>query len=102
MKSRRTRALEIPSKVKADVWERDNGRCILCGSRNAAPNAHFIPRSDGGLGIPENIVTLCWPCHMAYDQSENRKAIGARIERYLSARYPIWDKNALRYRKDRI
>ena len=60
MKSKRTKATDIPQKVKQAVWERDGGRCVVCGCcRNVMPNAHFIPRSKGGLGIEENIVTLC-------------------------------------------
>lgn len=39
MKIRRTKALDISKKVKDTVWERDNHRCILCGSHSAMPNA---------------------------------------------------------------
>ena len=45
-KSKRTKALEIPSKVKAAVFERDGGCCVYCG-RVGIPNAHFIARSQG-------------------------------------------------------
>lgn len=31
----------------------------MCGSSYAMPNAHYIARAQGGLGIEENIVTLC-------------------------------------------
>lgn len=99
MKSRRTKALDIPPDVKRRVWERDGERCILCGSPDAAPNAHYVARSQGGLGIEENIVTLCWPCHMAYDQSAGRRDIGKRIGRYLRERYAGWNEDALYYKK---
>ena len=42
------------------VWERDNHRCIFCGKLvpyNLA-NSHFIKRSQGGLGIEQNIMTM--------------------------------------------
>ena len=100
MKSRRTKALEIPQRVTYAVWERDEARCILCGSQHAAPEAHFVPRSAGGLGIEENIVTLCRSCHDAYDQSTFRKPLGKRIETYLCGKYPEWDKSKLYYRKE--
>lgn len=55
MKSKRSKATDIPQKVKQAVWERDGGRCVVCGCcRNVMPNAHFISRSKGGLGIEEN------------------------------------------------
>ena len=65
MKSERTKALMITKDTKLQVWERDNHRCIFCGRYvewNYA-NSHFIKRSQGGLGIPENIMTNCQECH---------------------------------------
>ena len=67
--SKRSKACEIPPKVKEIVWNRDNQRCISCGIwvPKTFANAHFIKRSQGGLGIPENIVTLCSKCHYEED-----------------------------------
>lgn len=63
--SKRSRACEISQKVKEIVWNRDNHKCIYCERYvpKTFANAHFIKRSQGGLGIPENIVTLCSECH---------------------------------------
>ena len=107
MKSRRARAVDIPAKVKRAVFERDGGRCVLCGcSRNVMPNAHFIPRSKGGLGIEENIVTLCTSftenrCHERFDfgSRAERAEIESRLEEYLRSIYPDWDREGLVYRK---
>ena len=99
MKSKRSKACDISRKVKDIVWERDEERCIICGSRYAMPNAHYIPRSQGGLGVEENIVTLCFSCHQMYDQSIERSVIGKRIEKYLKSKYPKWDKTNLIYNK---
>jgi hypothetical protein len=52
-----------------------------------------------GLGIEENIVTLCMPCHCDYDNSPKRPFIKAQIRRYLQLRYPDWDERKLVYRK---
>mgnify|MGYP003375043965 CR=1 FL=1 len=98
---RRTKALDISRAVKEAVWERDGHRCILCGSIEAAPNAHYIARSHGGLGIPENIVTLCWDCHQAYDNGTNRRGYREMIRSYLQSQYPAWKEDALVYRKGR-
>ena len=99
MKSKRTKACDITKQVKDRVWERDGQRCIRCGTYRAMPNAHFIPRSKGGLGVEENIVTLCFACHEAYDHTTERKAIGVFIEEYLKGKYPEWDKSKLIYNK---
>ena len=101
MKSRRTKALEIPQTVKAKVFERDGGCCVWCGSPAGQPNAHYIPRSRGGLGIEENILTLCWqPCHLNYDQSTERKRMREYFRDYLKSKYPEWDENKLTYKKE--
>ena len=106
-KSKRAKACDIPARVKQEVWERDKGCCVLCGaSVNTAPNAHYISRAHGGLGIPENIVTLCTGfgpgrCHDRYDNGtrEEREAMGRRIRAYLQSQYPDWDESRLIYKK---
>lgn len=96
---KRTKELAISKDVKLRVYERDNGRCILCGKRGA-PNAHYISRAHGGLGVEQNIVTLCHECHKRYDQSTERLSIGRIIAAYLREKYPEWDPTNLIYRKD--
>lgn len=98
--NKRTRALDIPKAVKDRVWERDGQRCILCGDPQAMPNAHYISRAQGGLGIEENIVTLCRQCHNDYDNSPQRPLLREEIRAYLQGRYPGWDEASLTYRKD--
>lgn len=95
----RTKALSINSKTKMAVAERDGGRCILCG-RRGSPNAHYISRAHGGMGVERNIVTLCWDCHLRYDQTTERVGIGRIIEDYLKEKYPDWDPAELVYRKE--
>jgi 5-methylcytosine-specific restriction endonuclease McrA len=98
-KSKRSRACDIKKSVKDKVWERDKNRCIICQSPFAMPNAHFIPRSKGGLGIEQNIVTLCQECHHITDQTEHRQFMLEKIEKYLKSKYDDWDKEDLIYRK---
>ena len=102
MKSKRSKACDIPQQVKHKVWERDNHHCIYCGSPYAMPSCHYIARSHGGLGIEENIVTLCQNCHHNYDNGKSKDlsdAIRERIEYHLQKKYPNWDKTSLIYKK---
>lgn len=72
---------------------------MYCGSPLAAPVAHYIARSHGGLGLEENILTLCSECHRAYDQSTKRKEMREFFRNYLKSRYPEWDEEKLIYRR---
>lgn len=99
MKTKRAKACDIPKKVKDRVWERDNHQCIICGSNQAMPNSHVVRRSQNGLGIEENIVTMCFRCHSMYDQHCDRKAMEAHIEKYLKNIYPDWNREKLTYKK---
>lgn len=96
---KRTKALDIPKAVKDKVWERDGRCCVYCGTPQAMPNAHYIPRSHGGLGIEKNVVTLCHDCHMRYDNTVERPIIKDFLRQYLISHYPEWDEQNLIYRK---
>lgn len=98
MKSKRSKACDIPKAVKDKVWERDGHRCIICGSPQAMPNSHYIKRSQGGLGIEENVTTMCLRCHRAFDE-EGRPYLLPRVRDYLKCKYPGWDEIELIYRK---
>lgn len=91
-------ATAIPKRVKETVRERDGGRCVICGAPGN-PWCHYIPRSALGMGIPENVVTLCDRCHREYDQTPMRPAYMRIIEDYLKARYPGWSPEKLIYHK---
>lgn len=99
LKSKRSKACDILKRVKDIVWERDGHRCIFCGSPYAMPNAHFIPREKGGLGVEQNIVTLCQDCHFKYDQTTQRGLYEKYIGDYLKSIYSEWDKTKLYYKE---
>lgn len=98
-KSKRSKATDISQKTKHIVWERDNQRCIFCGTGQAMPNAHYISRAYGGLGIEENIVTACMICHRMLDQSINRQAMLKITKNYLMSKYDNWNEDDLVYRR---
>lgn len=97
---RQTKATSIPDKVKKEVYQRDYFRCVLCGSMNAGPHCHFVRRSQGGLGIPENIWTGCMRCHEAFDSEATDEPLHNRMREYFRKLYPDWDEGKMRYRKD--
>ena len=109
MKAERTKALEIPKAVKIKVANRDSvdgwACCIMCGKPAPTSNplafscCHYIARSQGGLGIEENILTLCRSCHNRYDQTTERKEMKAFFRRYLESIYPDWNEADLVYKK---
>lgn len=97
--SKRTKALAISKSVKERVFERDRRQCIFCGSPHGLPEAHYIPRSQSGLGVPENVVTLCRTCHYLFDFSPQREKMKDLIRDYLKSCYPEWDEEKLRYKR---
>ena len=100
MKSKRSKACDITQAVKWKVWDRDGARCIVCGSHRAMPNAHFISRAHGGLGIEQNIVTLCQNCHFRYDNTADRPIYREYIKSYLRGIYgDDWNEDDLTYKK---
>lgn len=96
--SRRAKALQISKKVKDAVYERDGGCCVYCGAQGL-PEAHFTPRSHGGLGIEENILTLCRTHHDMFDRSSDRSVMRRFFAAYMQSKYPEWDESKLTYRK---
>ena len=98
--SKLSKATDIPPSVKEKVWERDDHRCVICGSPYAQPNAHYIRRSHGGLGIEQNVVTLCLNCHNDFDNGRCREEYGEMIRDYLKSKYPNWNEADLVFRKD--
>lgn len=97
-KSKRSKATDIPQKVKREVYERDNGLCIFCG-KPGMPNAHVVPRSQGGLGVPKNIVTACVECHRRFDSTTDRKIYLEAAKTYLRRFYGAYSESEVTYKK---
>lgn len=62
---------------------------------------HIIKKeANGGLGIPENVVTLCPKCHYEEDFGQNTKDYENYIENYLRNYYgDNWNIEKLIYNK---
>ena len=95
---KRTKALAIKTVVKKKVEERDGGCCIFCG-RSGRGEAHVIARSQGGLGVEQNLVTACRKCHDALDNSISRPVMLEIAKQYLKNFYPDWSADKEIYKK---
>ena len=50
----------IPTKIKLEVWKRDEGKCSVCSAKNELHFDHILPYSKGGTSIKvENVQLLC-------------------------------------------
>ena len=55
----------IPSEVKKEVWKRDSGKCVLCGSTQNLHFDHELPFSKGGTSLSvKNVRLLCMKCNL--------------------------------------
>src|SRR5262245_48283810 len=41
----------IPRAVKLAVWQRDGGRCVVCGAQEGLQYDHIVPYSKGGTSV---------------------------------------------------
>jgi 5-methylcytosine-specific restriction endonuclease McrA len=55
----------ISESVRNEVWRRDQGMCVSCGSRERIEFDHIIPVSLGGGNTARNIELLCEACNRA-------------------------------------
>lgn len=95
-KHRETQFTDIDRKVKEEVHERDHYCCVVCG-KQGLPNSHIIRRSQGGLGIKENIVTHCLRCHTKYDSGDIE--VRTVTKDYIRKLYPDFSDEQRRYKK---
>jgi len=60
---RRPERQPISKAVQREVWRRDGGRCVECGSQENLEFDHIIPLSKGGGNTARNIQLLCQTCN---------------------------------------
>jgi hypothetical protein len=62
--SLRPRREPIPERVRHEVWRRDQGQCVDCGSRERLHFDHIVPVSKGGSNTTRNIELRCESCNL--------------------------------------
>jgi hypothetical protein len=55
----------ISESVRSEVWRRDRGQCVFCGSKENLQFDHIIPVSRGGATTAQNLQLLCQQCNLA-------------------------------------
>jgi 5-methylcytosine-specific restriction endonuclease McrA len=53
----------ISEAVRHEVWRRDQGQCVDCGSKSALEFDHIIPWSQGGSNTVRNLELRCEICN---------------------------------------
>lgn len=96
----RTKAISIPPKIREEVETRDNHQCVFCHTTDGVRGeAHYIRRSQSGLGIPQNLLTVCRSCHRQLDEGQAKELYHERAKEYLKSIYPDWNEEDLVYNK---
>lgn len=54
----------IPQEIMDQVWNRDGGKCVKCGSQQRLEFDHIIPFSKGGATTYRNLQILCKSCNI--------------------------------------
>ena len=97
-RSQRSLATKITPDVRQDVKVRDNGMCRICGTMENIELHHAIfPRSQGGLGVANNLISLCQFHHRQYHDGNGY--ISEEIKNIMNELYPNVTMNERKYNK---
>lgn len=107
-----TKKLQFDQKTRKKIYERDRHQCIFCMAgyhMNSTTEMgyqidgimHYIPKSQGGLGIEQNGALGCHYHHQLMDNGNKslRWEMRELMKGYLMGMYPEWDEKDLIYSK---
>ncbi|MCX7101867.1 MAG: HNH endonuclease [Methylobacter sp.] len=55
----------IPRLIQREVWQRDGGHCVECGTKEKLCFDHIVPFSRGGNNTIRNLQLLCERCNLS-------------------------------------
>jgi hypothetical protein len=58
----RREKINVSQETRDFVWDKNKGKCSICGSEEQLECDYILPISNGGLNIPPNIQLLCGQC----------------------------------------
>jgi 5-methylcytosine-specific restriction protein A len=59
-------------KLRRQILKRDGYLCQACRIRSADHVHHIKPKSEGGLDVPENLVSWCEQCHEEWHRTNKK------------------------------
>lgn len=69
-------------KLKEEVKDRDEWKCVICEAETDLHVHHKIPREKGGIHHKANLVTLCASCHAAVETADVQHAFKKCLANY--------------------
>jgi len=81
---------EVSRRLRGNALDRDDHRCVSCGSDDDLHVHHIIPRSQGGPNELDNLATLCAECHQyAHGRGSEGRADYTKVD--YADRDRFWD-----------
>lgn len=73
---------EVWAVIRRQVWERDAGKCVRCGTPLTLKEAHIDHIKSGKLADNSlsNLRTLCRRCHVLRRDNRHRGMIAKALE----------------------
>lgn len=97
--SKRSKACDISPKVKKKYGKEITIVVLYVEVLMQCQMLIILVEHKGGLGIEQNIVTLCMRCHNDYDNGNSRVSTGYKIQWYLKSCYDNWNEKDLIYKR---
>ena len=74
----------IEPSLRILVLNRDNNKCLCCGSIKELELDHIVPVNSGGISVESNLQTLCKECHKikGLDTVDFRKPFNKEYYKY--------------------
>ena len=80
------------SPARRICYARDAGVCARCDEVSERWEAHHVvARADGGTDAPENLETLCPPCHLIENARQARERATRRRLGDFERKREVWD-----------